>query len=300
MTDSALGSTTRLPDPDDLAVIALDVARTAADHVRRRRPELFTADSSVPAAASAPAAVQTKSTPTDPVTLADTETETLIAQLLAERRPDDTMLGEEGGGTLDVPDGVRWVVDPIDGTVNFMYGIPAYAVSVAAQINGRSVAGAVIDVARDVDYAAALGSGAYRHHDGRRDRLAVNEIDDVALALVATGFAYDARRRAQQAEIVAALLPRVRDIRRIGAAALDLCMVASGAVDVHIEHGLSPWDWAAGALIAAEAGAVVEVPGAGSRAADGLPTLAMAPAVAVEMRAMLDEIGALRHLPLRD
>lgn len=283
---------------DDLAVVAVDIAQRAAAHVRRRRPELFGTATVYESAdeGSGAAAVATKSTPTDPVTLADTETEELIAAMLAEHRPGEQMLGEEGGGSRDIPTGVRWVVDPIDGTVNFMYGIPAYAVSVAAQIDGVSVAGAVVDVAREITYAAALGSGAYRHVGDSRDRLRVSGIDDASLALVATGFAYDRNRRERQAQIIAALLPHIRDIRRVGAAALDLCMVASGSVDAHIEHGLSPWDWAAGGLIAAEAGAVVTLPPAQSRSGDGHPTIALSPGVAQEMMRLLGEAGALTDL----
>lgn len=286
-------------DADDLARVAVDVAEAAAAHVRRRRPELFgtatvyeKSDSS-----GGSSAVSTKSTPTDPVTLADTETEALIAELLGRARPGEQMLGEEGGGSHEIPAGVRWVVDPIDGTVNFMYGIPAYAVSVAAQLDGVSIAGAVVDVAREITYCAALGSGAYRTQGDRRDRLRVSGIDDSSLALVATGFAYDQRRRTQQATLIAALLPHIRDIRRVGAAALDLCMVASGAVDAHIEHGLSPWDWAAGGLIAAEAGAIVSLPPADSRSADGHPTIALSPGVASELTRLFGEIGALDDLP---
>lgn len=298
VTDSAHSDRPTV-DADELARVAVEVAETAAAHVRRRRPELFgtatvyeTSDS-----VGGSHAVATKSTPTDPVTLADTETEELIAELLGRRRPGEQMLGEEGGGCRDIPSGVRWVVDPIDGTVNFMYGIPAYAVSVAAQLDGVSVAGAVVDVAREVTYSAALGSGAYRRHGDQRERLRVSGIDDSSLALVATGFAYDQRRRTQQAALIADLLPHVRDIRRIGAAALDLCMVASGTVDAHIEHGLSPWDWAAGGLIAAEAGAVVALPPADSRSADGHPTIALSPGVAPELMRLFGEIGALADLP---
>lgn len=245
----------------------------------------------------ADAAVSTKSTRTDPVTLADTETEQLIRAELHARRPGDEVLGEEAGGSVDVPTGVRWVVDPIDGTVNFMYGIPAYAVSVAAQVGGRSVAGAVVDVARGVTYSAALGHGAYMDAGQGRIRLSCNPIDDVGLALVATGFSYDARRRAAQGAFIADLLPRIRDVRRVGAAALDLCMVASGAVDAHFEHGLSPWDWAAGGLIAAEAGARVDTPPPNSRSADGHPTVAVAPGIADDFHRMLDELGARTPLP---
>ncbi len=268
--------------------------------MRTRRAELFAATGTT----TGDDAVATKSTPTDPVTVADTETETLVRELLRERRPDDAVLGEEAGGTLDVPDGVRWVVDPIDGTVNFLYGIPAYAVSVAAQVSGQSVAGAVVDVARGITYWAWRDGGAYSCAGtadapmGDPIRLRANPIDDVSFALVATGFAYAPQRREEQGAIVARLLPRVRDLRRMGAAALDLCMVASGAVDAHIEHGLSPWDWAAGGLIAAEAGARVVMPPADSRSGDGDPTIAVAPGIADDFLDLLGEIGATRALPL--
>ncbi|MFT4126999.1 MAG: inositol monophosphatase family protein [Gordonia sp. (in: high G+C Gram-positive bacteria)] len=290
--------------PDDrliqlLGDLAREVAEDAATHVRRRRPELFaTSGTGMPSRAGGADAVATKSTPTDPVTLADTETEQLIRERLRAVRPDDEILGEEAGGTMAVPSGVRWVVDPIDGTVNFMYGIPAYAVSVAAQIDGRSVAGVVVDVAGAITYSATRGGGAHRHlPSGKREVLCCNSIDRVDLALVATGFGYQARRRQAQGQLMAALLPRVRDLRRVGAAALDLCMVASGAVDAHIEHGLSPWDWAAGGLIAAEAGAVVHLPPPDSRSADGHPTIAVAPGIATAFLDLLDEVGARVSLP---
>ncbi|GAB36256.1 inositol monophosphatase family protein [Gordonia otitidis] len=284
-------------DVAQLGAVALEVATDAARHVRRRRPELFgrTGTSTVTGDDSN-TAVSTKSTPTDPVTLADTESEELIRSRLHRLRPDDAVLGEEEGGTVEVPSGVRWVIDPIDGTVNFLYGIPAYAVSVAAQIDGRSVAGAVVDVARDVVYTATSGGGAYELRDGERVRLRANPISRADLALVATGFGYDVDRRRAQGQLMARLLPRVRDLRRVGAAALDLCMVASGAVDAHIEHGLSPWDWAAGALVAAEAGAVVRTPPPESRSADGDATVAVAPGIADEFFGLLDEIGALAPL----
>ncbi|GAC68898.1 inositol monophosphatase family protein [Gordonia soli] len=293
-------------DVGELEQVAIAVAEAAAEHVRRRRPELFGPqpddvvrasddEAVVDVSASSPDAsdaVSAKSTPTDPVTLADTETEQLVRERLRAARPDDEVLGEEAGGTIDVPSGVRWVVDPIDGTVNFMYGIPAYAVSVAAQIDGRSVAGAVVDVARGVTYSASLGGGAFQHSGSRRIRLQCNRPDQVGMALVATGFGYDEERRRVQGRLVAELLPRVRDLRRIGAAALDLCMVASGAVDAHFEHGLSPWDWAAGALIAAEAGARVQTPPPNSRSSDGHATIAVAESIADDFVAVLDEIGA--------
>ncbi len=244
-----------------------------------------------------PQAVSTKSTDTDPVTVVDTESETLLRDLLAELRPGDAVLGEEEGGSIAVPAGVRWVVDPIDGTVNFLYGIPAYSVSVGAQVDGRTVAGAVVDVARGITYSATRGGGAFSD-DGRGPvRLTCNGIDDVGLALVATGFGYASTRRSVQGSLIAALLPHIRDVRRIGSAALDLCMVASGAVDAHYEHGLSPWDWAAGSLIAEEAGAVVRIPDATSRSTQGDVTLAMAPGIASELTTLLARLGALDPIP---
>lgn len=284
-----------VPAPAELAALACTIAGEAAAHVRARRPELFAASGHDGGAG----AVSTKSTPTDPVTVADTETEILIRELLHRARPGDAILGEEAGGSDEAPAGVRWVVDPIDGTVNFLYGIPAYAVSVAAQIDGVSVAGAVVDVAREVLYWASAGDGAWSRGpwESAPRRLQANPVDDVALALVATGFGYAPERREAQGALLARLLPQIRDVRRVGAAALDLCMVASGAVDVHFEHGLSPWDWAAGSLIAAEAGAVVVVPPADSRAADGHPTVAAAPGIADEFLAVLTELGGMAQLP---
>jgi len=274
-------------DHEALRAVAVAVAVEAATHVRARRRELFGSD---PAAEAG--AVRTKSTITDPVTIADTESEDLIRRRLTQLRPGDGFLGEEGGG--DAATGefrVRWVVDPVDGTVNFLYGIPAFAVSVAAQIDGRSVAGAVVDVTTGDTYSAAAGGGAtLTTADGIVTTLRCTPVTDVRLALVATGFSYDADRRAHQGRLVAELLPRVRDIRRIGAAALDLCMVAAGRLDAHYEHGLNPWDWAAGALVAAEAGASLRLPaGFGT---DGELTVAAAPGIAEEFLAMLTEIGA--------
>lgn len=281
--------------PRELSEIARRVAEEAAAHVRTRRVELFPASGHTGGAD----AVSTKSTPTDPVTVADTETEQLIRELLARERPGDTVLGEEEGGSDEIPAGVRWVVDPIDGTVNFLYGVPAYAVSVAAQVDGVSLGGAVVDVARERTYWAAVGDGAWCQDRGEPSprRLRVNPVDDVSLALIATGFAYSEGRRRAQGAVLAGLLPKVRDLRRMGAAALDLCMVAAGAVDGHFEHGLSPWDWAAGALIAAEAGAVVVLPPATSRGADGYPTVAVAPGIAQEFLALLEECGGTGILP---
>ena len=269
------------------------MATNAAAHVRLRRPQVFGGGSHVD-----DGAVQSKSTPTDPVTVVDTETERVLREMLARLRPDDAVLGEEEGAENDSLDGVRWVLDPIDGTVNFMYGIPAYAVSVAVQIDGVSVAGAVVDVARDLVYSAAKGRGAVvERADGTQEILRCSGVTELSMTLLATGFGYGARRRAVQGAIVSELLPQVRDIRRIGSAALDLCMVASGTVDAHFEHGLSPWDWAAGGLIAAEAGALVRLPAPNSTSAQGSVTVAMAPGISEAFLAALRSAGALDPIP---
>jgi myo-inositol-1(or 4)-monophosphatase len=236
--------------------------------------------------------VETKTTATDVVTAGDRAAERLIRDRLAALWPGVPVLGEEEGGA-DPADGLCWVVDPIDGTVNYLYGYPNYAVSVAAQLDGISVAGVVHDPCRDLTWAASRGGGA--RLDGRP--LRVSGATTVGLSLVATGFAYAADRRAAQAAMWAAMLPRVRDIRRAGASSLDLCAVASGWVDAYVEHGLHRWDWAAGALIAQEAGAVVRLPDPGGADPDGLGVDAVfvsAPGVADRLRAALVESGAAR------
>ncbi|WP_424809612.1 inositol monophosphatase family protein [Rhodococcus sp. 27YEA15] len=282
-------------EPADLRAVAVAVAERAGAHVRARRPQVF---GLVGSGASETDSVASKSTPTDPVTVVDTETEQVIRDLLAQIRPADSILGEEGGGTGSGSAGVRWVVDPIDGTVNFLYGVPAFAVSVAVQIDGVSVAGAVVDVAMQTTYSAHRGGGATMTSvDGHVSDLTCNPVSSVSMALLATGFGYGVHRRRAQGRIIAEVLPQVRDIRRIGSAALDLCMVASGRVDAHFEHGLSPWDWAAGSLIAQEAGAVIEIPSADSTSADGAVVYAVAPGIAGEFAAMLHDCAADQPIP---
>nr|WP_067894635.1 inositol monophosphatase family protein [Nocardia vaccinii] len=273
--------------------VAVHLAQTAAAHVRLRRTEVRGA-----AGALRADAVQSKSTPTDPVTVVDTETEELIRDLLAELRPGERVFGEEGGGSVGDGSQIVWVVDPIDGTVNFMYGIPAYSVSVAAMRDGRSLAGAVADVAGGQVYCAGLGAGAEQiGPDGTVTTLRCSAADTISMALLATGFGYSAERRARQGELIAEVLPRVRDIRRIGSAALDLCMVAAGLVDAHYEHGLNTWDWAAGALIAAEAGARLRLPAAGTVAKTGELVVAAAPGIADELIGLFDELGVSKPVP---
>lgn len=276
--------------PERLREISEQLVSEAADFVRRRRAEILgprRADDGAPV-------VRAKSSRTDPVTVADTETEQLVRDRLRQLRPGDAVLGEEGGDTSSDA-AVRWVVDPIDGTVNFLYGIPAYAVSLAAQVDGVSVAGAVADVVGGQIYSAAIGFGAHVLERGERRGLRCNDVADLSMALLGTGFGYASQRRAAQAELVAKLLPQVRDIRRLGSAALDLCMVAAGRLDAHFEHGLNEWDWAAGALIAAEAGAVVVLPD--PQSAGAALTMAAAPGVAGKLIEALDRCSGLRPLP---
>ena len=179
--------------PHVLRGVAEQLAAEAADLVRRRRADLFGERSGTGGA------VRTKSSPTDPVTIADTDVEQMIRTRLAELRPGEPILGEEGGGASPESGTVRWVVDPIDGTVNFIYGIPAYAVSIAAQLDGRSLAGAVADVVSGDIYSAGVGLGADVLVSGVRRPLRCNGTDDLSMALLGTGFGYDPRRRAAQA-----------------------------------------------------------------------------------------------------
>ncbi len=241
-----------VPAKHDLAAlleVAEGAARAAGRLIHDERPD----DLRVTA---------TKTSPVDVVTAMDTAAEALLLERLLEARPDDGMLGEEGGlrsGTS----GLTWVVDPIDGTVNYLYDIPAYAVSVAVvegQPSPRSwtvLAGCVFNPATGEMWTATLGGGA--HLDG----VTLPGPADVPLerALLGTGFGYTVPRRRSQSRVLASLLPKVRDIRRIGSAALDLCALATGRLDGYYERGLQPWDHAAGALIASESGARVTGPG---------------------------------------
>lgn len=251
----------------------------------------------VAARAHAVGEVDTKSSETDVVTAADRAAERHIRDRLAQLRPGEPMLGEEEGTSGGDASGLCWVVDPIDGTVNYLYGYPWYAVSVAAQVDGVSVAGAVVEPAGGRTWSAVRGAGATLVTGRDQVSLRASAADRLDLSLVATGFAYRAERRGRQAAAMARLLGSVRDLRRAGSAALDLCAVAAGWVDGYVEHGLNRWDWAAGALIAEEAGAVVRLPEdpAGTAAgSDGLGrdvTFAAAPGVADALRAALVASG---------
>jgi myo-inositol-1(or 4)-monophosphatase len=274
------------PDPVQLRSVAEQLATEAAAFVRARRAEVFGGPSQNTASS-----VRSKSTPTDPVTVVDTETEALLRDRLAVLRPGEPVMGEEQGGSIDSGDGqLTWVLDPIDGTVNFVYGIETYAVSVGVQRNGTSVAGAVVNVPTGALYSAAMGHGAHLQRGGVTTPLRASAVAELSMSLVGTGFSYDADKRRHQAEVLTSVLPAVRDIRRLGSCALDLCMVAAGGLDAYYEDGVHVWDWAAGGLIAAEAGAVLRLP-----PADGTPgfIVAAAPAVADALAAVLERSGAL-------
>ncbi|TBN58459.1 inositol monophosphatase [Glaciihabitans arcticus] len=268
---------------DDLLRIARDTALAGGELAARRRRE------GVSVAAS-------KSSPVDIVTEADRETEALIRALLADARPDDGFYGEESDAS-ESASGLTWIVDPIDGTVNFLYGFPHYAVSIAVVEGGpdplvwRALAACVFNPATGEVYTATEGGGAYLGDAAAVTpaRLAVAPPVPIGQALVGTGFAYDSDMRGVQGALVASLLPQVRDIRRMGTASLDLCAVAAGRLNAYFERTLSPWDHAAGALIAREAGATVK----GLR--DAAPSrdfiLAAEPELARVLEARLVELG---------
>ena len=240
-----------MPLSQDLQDLAIEIAREAGELALRRRTEGV-------------AIAATKTAIADIVTEADREVEDLIRTRLAEHRPGDGFLGEETGGDLSETD-ITWVVDPIDGTVNYAYGIPSYAVSIAAVAGDpqpstwEALAGVVFSPANGELFHAARGSGAWL----AGERLVVNAEPTAAGALLATGFGYDPATHAGDLARIARVMPLARDLRRIGAASLDLAFVAAGRLDGYFERGLNPWDHAAGGLLVTEAGGVVDRGGSG-------------------------------------
>ena len=262
---------------DELLTIATTIALQASELAKKRRSE------GIEVAA-------TKSSPVDVVTAADRETEALIRSLLAKARPDDGFFGEESGAEKG-SSGLTWLVDPIDGTVNYLYGIPHYAVSIAVvegepdPLTWTALAGAVVNPATGELFTATLGGGA--HLGGAPIRVAAPV--ELSQALVATGFSYDSVVRGEQGAVIAGLLSKVRDIRRMGVASLDLCFVASGRYNAYFERTLNPWDHAAGVLIAREAGAAVT--GRPGEAPSHDFILAAQPDVAAELTRAIIELG---------
>jgi myo-inositol-1(or 4)-monophosphatase len=219
--------------------------------------------------------VAAKSTPTDLVSEADLEAERAIRDVLTAHRPDDAILGEEGD---DIPGstGLRWLVDPLDGTINYLFAIPQWCVSVACE----GQVGAILDPLRDELFTVRVGGEALLNGEPLRG----SRRDDVATAMVATGFGYDADVRRAQAAVVARLLPQVRDIRRLGSAALDLAWLAAGRYDAYYEYGLNAWDWAAGEMICTAAGLA-------TRHLEALP--GTGPGLLVAAPAIVDELDAI-------
>ncbi|MEV7006215.1 inositol monophosphatase family protein [Streptosporangium sp. NPDC051022] len=246
--------------------LAEEISREAGEMLLAKRP-------------ARPEVLATKSSPTDVVTALDRASEELIRDRIRAVRPGDAILGEEGGSTGDGR--VRWIVDPIDGTVNFLYGLPEWAVSLAVEVDGEIVAGAVNVVPRGEVFTAGRGEGAWLGGE----RLRCNTGVPLGRALIATGFGYEAGRRKVQAEVLAQVLPRVRDIRRGGSAASDLCSVAAGRVDGYFERGPQYWDYAAGGLVATEAGA--RIGGLGGRPYNPDLTICAAPGLFEELHDLL-------------
>jgi myo-inositol-1(or 4)-monophosphatase len=244
-----------LTTPDDatlqvLEALAVDVAHEAGRLIVDERPANLGVS-------------KTKSTATDVVTVMDQRAQDLLRRRLHEARPRDGFLGEEEGGT-DGRSEITWVVDPIDGTVNYLYGIPSYSVSVAAVVGDpttpgawQPVAGAVVYPVTGELFRARAGAGAWlQTGPAAARRLELADPPPLGHALVGTGFGYDTVRRRWQATVLLDVLPEIRDIRRLGSAALDICSVAAGSLDAYFERGLNPWDMAAAWLVLVEAGGV--------------------------------------------
>lgn len=258
--------------PESLLALAIEVAHAAGDLAREgRRGGL--------------SGVATKTTPTDMVTYYDGACESMIAERLLAARPDDGLVGEEGSARAG-SSGITWIVDPIDGTTNFLYDLPTWAVSIAATDEHGSLVGVVRAPALDETFTAVRGSGAWRNGEP----ITCSTTTDLSVALVATGFGYAAPDRVRQARRVRSMIGELRDVRRFGAAAVDLCFVACGRLDAYFEEGLHPWDVAAGGLVAAEAGCVLsDFSGGPLRPAE---TFASAPGVADALRELIARASA--------
>lgn len=229
-------------EPAQLLTLAVRAARAAGAELMRRYGHIE--------------GLESKSTATDPVSDADKAAEQLLLEIITTARPDDAMIGEEGTNRAGTS-GLTWVVDPLDGTVNYLYQLANFSVSVACEDADGALVGVVLDPVADRLFCAVRGGGATRLDASGETALAVSDPVGMDRALIATGFGYDADRRALQGAFVATLLPSIRDIRRFGGAALDLCAVAAGGVDGYFEEGINHWDHAAGGLIVQEAGGLM-------------------------------------------
>jgi fructose-1,6-bisphosphatase/inositol monophosphatase family enzyme len=229
------------PAPRELEAIAVQAALAGASFIRMAHGDL--------------GAVGTKSTPTDPVTSLDIGTEEVIRKVLAERTPNASVIGEEAGA-VEGTSGIGWVIDPIDGTVNLTYDLPVMGVSIAATVDAEIVAGAVVDVLRGDTFSASAGEGARLDGDAIRPSAAT----ELSTSLIGTGFMYTPDGRAMEAEYVARVLPAARDIRCMGSAALNVCWVGCGRLDGFYQRNMQYWDFAAGEIIAREAGATISGP----------------------------------------
>jgi myo-inositol-1(or 4)-monophosphatase len=264
--------TATAPDPAALLELALELADRAGTLLLDSRTHRG-------------AGAGTKTSGTDVVTDADRASESLIVEGILAARPDDGILAEEGTARPGTS-GVRWVIDPLDGTTNYLYGLPAWVVSIGVEVDGVVQAGVVADPSHGETYSAVRGSGSRCNGEALR----VTGATDLAVSLVATGFAYRPARRAEQAAALPVVLPAVRDIRRAGAAALDLCWVARGRLDGYYETGLKPWDVAAGLLIATEAGAIAC--GFDGGPPSGASVVAATPGIAAALVGLLAAAGA--------
>lgn len=250
------------PSPDELRSLCVEIAQRAAAHARQARLGL---------GAGRRADHDTKSSAVDPVTEFDRQTEQVVVEHLGRLRPDDAIVGEEGTDRAGTS-GLAWHVDPIDGTVNYVYDLPMWCTSIGVVRDATPVAGAICAPMLGETFSAAKGAGAFlTTADGAEQPIHASTHDELSTSLITTGFSYHLDdRREQQAQRIAALLPRVRDIRRTGSAALDLAFVAAGRVDAYFEQFINSWDVAAGVLIVTEAGGTVT-------AFDGAPLDVLAP-----------------------
>ena len=246
---------------DELVILAEEVARSAGAHLMKR-PEAFT--------------VTEKSSAVDFATQMDQQAESLIVDALLTARPDDGIIAEEGAAKAN-KSGITWVIDPLDGTVNYLYGLPGWNISIAAKDESGVIAGVVFAPTIASLWRATKGGGAFLNNQ----KIKCNNPVDLGMALIATGFSYDLELRKEQGNRIEKLIPKIRDIRRNGAAAVDLCYVAMGAVDGYFESSLKEWDFAAGGLIATEAGAIIS--GRTGGAPDGDMVVCAGPALHAQL-----------------